>query len=104
MEFKALFENFAQEGKVIYISIRSRRLQPVTKLEKVLAIKDKGLEGDRYNNQGGARQVTLIQAEHLKSIASFIGRQEIDPALCQTKSCCGRNKSSGVKRKGFSCW
>jgi MOSC domain-containing protein YiiM len=81
MEIKELFENFAQEGKVVYISIRSKRLQPVTKLEKVLAIKDKGLEGDRYNNKGGARQVTLIQAEHLKSIASFIGQQEIDPAL-----------------------
>lgn len=81
MEIKALFENFAQEGKVIYISIRSKRLQPVTRLEKVLAIKDKGLEGDRYSNKGGERQVTLIQAEHLKSIASFIGKLEIDPAL-----------------------
>jgi MOSC domain-containing protein YiiM len=81
MEFKELFGNYTQPGSVIYISIRPKRQEPVDRLEKVLAIKDKGLDGDRYNNRGGVRQVTLIQAEHLKAIASFMGKEEIDPAV-----------------------
>jgi MOSC domain-containing protein YiiM len=81
MEFKELFGNYSQPGSVIYISIRPKRQEPVNRLEEVLAIKDKGLDGDRYNNQGGVRQVTLIQAEHLKAIASFMGKEEIDPAV-----------------------
>jgi MOSC domain-containing protein YiiM len=81
MEFKELFGNYTQPGSVIYISIRPERLEPVKQLEAVLAIKDKGLEGDRYNNPGGSRQVTLIQAEHLDAIASFMDKQKIDPAL-----------------------
>jgi MOSC domain-containing protein YiiM len=81
MEFKALFENFSQEGVVVYISIRPNRREPVQRLENVNAIQDKGLQGDRYNNMGGARQVTLIQAEHLMSIASFLGKKEVDPDL-----------------------
>jgi MOSC domain-containing protein YiiM len=36
---------------------------------------------DRYNNNGGARQVTLIQAEHLEAIASFLGKEKIEPGL-----------------------
>ena len=81
MEFKELFGNFSQPGKVIFISIRPKRIEPVRSVQKVLALKDKGLEGDRYNNNGGARQVTLIQAEHLKAIASFLGKEKIEPSL-----------------------
>jgi MOSC domain-containing protein YiiM len=81
MEFKDLFGNYIQAGKLVYIGVRPQRLEPVKKLTKVLAIKDKGLEGDRYNNYGGARQVTLIQEEHLTSVASFLGKKKIEPSL-----------------------
>jgi MOSC domain-containing protein YiiM len=79
MEFKELFENFPQSGQVVAIGVRPERLAPVEKLPKVLALKDKGLSGDRYKNRGGNRQVTLIQAEHVIAMASFLGVDKIDP-------------------------
>jgi MOSC domain-containing protein YiiM len=79
MEFKELFENFPQSGLVLAIGVRPQRLAPMEKLSKVLALKDKGLSGDRYNNRGGNRQVTLIQAEHMIALASFLGLEKIDP-------------------------
>jgi MOSC domain-containing protein YiiM len=81
MEFKDLFGNYAQAGKLVYIGVRPQRLEPIKKLTKVRAVKDKGLEGDRYNNRGGVRQVTLIQEEHLAAVAAFLGKNKIDPSL-----------------------
>lgn len=81
MEFKALFENYAQAGTVKKILLRPARLSPVRIVEQVLAIHEKGLQGDRYNAKGGLRQVTLIQAEHLMVVASILGRETIDPVL-----------------------
>jgi RecA-family ATPase len=45
MEFKELFGNFSQPGKVVFISVRPKRMEPVKSVEKVLALKDRGLEG-----------------------------------------------------------
>lgn len=39
----------------------------------------RGVIGDRYTRAGGARQVTLIEAEHLAAIASHLGRSQISP-------------------------
>jgi MOSC domain-containing protein YiiM len=38
----------------------------------------RGLVGDRYGNAGGARQLTLIEAESLEAIASHLGRERVD--------------------------
>lgn len=81
MEFKELQQNYAQAGKVVYISVRPKRLEPVKHIDRVMALKDTGLEGDRYKNPQGERQVTIIQDEHLKAIASFLGVEKINPAL-----------------------
>jgi hypothetical protein len=80
MEFSELFGNYVQTGRVTYILIRPLRLVHVEILSEVIAIKDKGLEGDRYKNTGGGRQVTLTQAEHLKAVASFLGHEHVDPS------------------------
>jgi MOSC domain-containing protein YiiM len=74
MDLKALQSTFAKAGKVVFIGIRPQRRAAVIDLPAVMAIADKGLEGDRYNNRGGARQVTLIQAEHLQSVSSIMGK------------------------------
>jgi MOSC domain-containing protein YiiM len=74
-DLKQLQSTFAKPGRVIFINIRSKRREPVLVVDHVLAIPAKGLEGDRYNNPGGARQVTLIQAEHLVTVSSILGRQ-----------------------------
>lgn len=80
MIIKELQNLFTKPGRVVYLSIRKKRLEPVTALNEVLAVEGKGLEGDRYQNLGGARQVTLIQAEHLASVSSFVGKN-ISPDL-----------------------
>jgi MOSC domain-containing protein YiiM len=79
MDFKELFEKFAQNGTVAWIGVRpDRRIVPQS-VNSVLALESKGLEGDRYQKKG-TRQVTLIQGEHLDSIASFL-QKPIPPEL-----------------------
>lgn len=81
MEFKELFGNYAQVGRVKAILIRPARLEAVLFVKEVMAVQNKGLTGDRYKTSGGSRQVTLIQLEHLKAVGSFLGRGAVDPAL-----------------------
>lgn len=81
MEISALMNQYAQAGTVAYISIREKRLLPVKELQEVEAVALRGLNGDRYSSVGGTRQVTLIQEEHLKAVASFLGRDFIHPDL-----------------------
>ena len=78
---KDLFEVFPRVGKLESISIRPVRNQPVTALDEVKVETDGGLVGDHYNGQNGKRHVTLLQAEHLPVIASFMGWPDLDPAL-----------------------
>ncbi|MBL8472035.1 MAG: MOSC domain-containing protein [Rhodocyclaceae bacterium] len=40
-----------------------------------------GLLGDRHQSAQSARQVTLIQAEHIAAVAAMLGRANLDPAL-----------------------
>lgn len=77
MELQELQTTYAQAGHIAGICVRTKRLEPVTMLESVVAIAGKGLEGDRYNNTGGSRQVTLIQKEHLQAVAAFLGQQSL---------------------------
>jgi MOSC domain-containing protein YiiM len=81
MEFAALFGNIAQPGRVTFISVRPQRVKSVKPIDIVQAVQGEGLEGDRYSRKGGDRQVTLIQKEHLQAVASFLGRESIDPGL-----------------------
>ena len=53
---------------------------------EAMALAGRGLEGDRATlrrsaaSDGGRRQVTLIQAEHLPVIGALVGQGVIDPA------------------------
>jgi MOSC domain-containing protein YiiM len=80
--FKDLFEHFAQSGTVCWIGIRPKTRQPMEVLENTFA-NIGGLTGDRTfkPNATGKRQVTIIQEEHLEAVASFLGKERIDPAL-----------------------
>jgi MOSC domain-containing protein YiiM len=80
--FKDLFDNFPQLGKVVWIGVRPQTRQPMKVLEETFA-NISGLTNDRANkgNPKNKRQVTLIQHEHLKAVASFLGKDNIDPSL-----------------------
>jgi len=70
-------------GKLTWIGLRPERKVAIKFVEQVQAIKDLGLEGDRRctGTHGSARQVTLINQEHIKVIASLLGLDSIDPNL-----------------------
>jgi MOSC domain-containing protein YiiM len=67
-------------GQVTWIGLRPARRAPMHSVETAVFDPLEGLAGDRYASRaGGARQVTLIQAEHLPAIASFLGLAEVRP-------------------------
>jgi MOSC domain-containing protein YiiM len=71
-----------RDGRVVWIGLRPVRRQPLTSVNCVTAIAGQGLLGDHYDTRtNGARQVTLIAQEDLQAIASFTGREAIDPML-----------------------
>lgn len=74
-----MMQNFPGPGKVEVILLRPERLKPVLRVAEVYAIKNQGLEGDRYKITGGSRQVTLIQSEHLQAVASYLGQEILNP-------------------------
>lgn len=76
------FENIPA-GKVEWIGVRPERKQPMHILTIATAVEGKGLQGDRrmQGNPQSARQVTLIQAEHLPVIATLLKKEAIDPAI-----------------------
>ena len=79
---QSLMETLPQTGNVAWIGLRPARGEPMKTVERVQAITDRHLEGDRYGGRpGGKRQVTLIQQEHLAALAGMLGQPEIDPAL-----------------------
>lgn len=83
---QALFGRFSAdlpEGRLQWIGLRPQRREAVQPVENTYAIADLGLEGDRrcQGTPGSARQVTLINAEHIDVVARLLGRPTIDPAL-----------------------
>jgi MOSC domain-containing protein YiiM len=85
-----LFTHFPRAGRIDWIGTRPARNVPVQVVEEVRVEANGGLTGDHYSGQSGKRHVTLIQAEHLAAIASFLqgglstsvpGTLPIDPAL-----------------------
>lgn len=78
---KELFTTAAHPGRVEWISIRPQRNVPVQPVDEVTVSEQTGLVGDHYSGQNGKRHITLIQAEHLPAIASFVGLPALDPAL-----------------------
>ncbi|SAK66019.1 MOSC domain-containing protein [Caballeronia ptereochthonis] len=67
-------------GGVVWIGLRVARRAPLQVVESALAVAGVGLEGDHYGRRDGNRQVTLIQAESLRAIASHLGLDDVSPS------------------------
>lgn len=72
-------QNLPQQGKVEWIGIRPQKRKPLTVVNKVVVLAQ-GLEGDHYAGRSGNRSVTLIQQEHIYTIASLLHQSKIDPS------------------------
>lgn len=73
---------FPREGHVDWIGLRPERKAPLTVVEQVEALENKGLKGDRAAQKSGSnRQVTFIQGEYLDATASMLGWDGMNPQL-----------------------
>ena len=83
---RQLAGRFPRPGRIEAIYLRPQRRAPVEQVLSAQALAGQGLQGDhtasRQPNrpQGGKRQVTLIQSEHLRVIAALAGKTEVDAA------------------------
>ena len=70
-------------GRLDWVGVRPARKEAVISVHSVNAIAGLGLEGDHRCSKtpGSARQVTLIAAESVVTIQTYIGLKLIDPSL-----------------------
>jgi MOSC domain-containing protein YiiM len=67
-------------GRLKWIGVRPGRRVAAEPLRSATLVAGHGVEGDRYHtSRDGPRQVTLIAAEDMAAIASFLGLSEIAP-------------------------
>ena len=74
---KELTEHIPQVGRLEAIGLSSGRRAAIESVERARAEVGTGLVGDHHSQGGGDRQVTLIQAEHLATVGSLLGREPI---------------------------
>jgi MOSC domain-containing protein YiiM len=69
-------------GVVAWLGVRPARLAPMLPLTAITLTPGQGVAGDHYSSATqGARQVTVIAAEHLAAIGSYLGQDSAPPAL-----------------------
>ena len=78
---KELINTMPQVGKVEWIGVRPKHKAPVEKVQEVKVTTEHGLAGDHYSKNGGKRQVTLLQEEHLTAMANILQLDAVDPAV-----------------------
>ncbi|UPY38435.1 MOSC domain-containing protein [Sediminicoccus sp. KRV36] len=75
-----LLDGPLQPGSLRWIGLRAERRAAMLAVPEALLEPGRGLAGDRWRGAvTGARQVTLIAAEHLIAMGGFLGRQPVAP-------------------------
>ena len=71
-----------RSGIVTWLGVRPARLAPMLAPDAITLAPGQGVVGDHYASATqGARQVTVIPAEHLAAIASYLGHDSVPPEL-----------------------
>lgn len=69
-------------GTVTWLGLRPARLAPMLMPAVLTLTPGQGVLGDHYSSAiQGARQVTVIAAEHLAAIGSYLGQDSAPPEL-----------------------
>ena len=77
-----LTSKFPHSGRLEWIGLSPGRCAPIEAVESAVVYPGTGLEGDHHATSGRSqRQVTLIQAEHLRIVAALLGRDTVPPEL-----------------------
>ncbi len=71
--------NFYKPGKVTWLGLTLTKKGDVEPHQELSISLDNAIEGDHSRSKN--RQVTLIQKENIEQVASFLGKEEIDPTL-----------------------
>ncbi len=78
----ALLSAPMRPGQLVWIGLRPARGAPIITPTRATLIAARGIDKDRYETRrNGGRQVTLISSEALSAIASYLGRDVVEPAL-----------------------
>ncbi len=86
MELNHLLNTLPKAGRLEWIGLRTERRGEMRSVDETEAKVGLGLAGDRRAenrkpNDKSPRQVTLLQAEHLSAVASFMRVARVDPAM-----------------------
>jgi MOSC domain-containing protein YiiM len=77
----ALLDAPVRPGRLVWIGVRPERRKPMREVAEARLEAGKGLIGDRWRGTAtGARQVTLVAAEHLRAIACYLAIDSVAPA------------------------
>lgn len=99
---QTLLDTLPQTGIICWIGTRPGRKQAMVALEEVEAITQKGLAGDHFSGIAGSkRQVTLIQREHIRAIASFMQIKTVLPEMLRRNLVIGGINLLALKDKTF---
>ncbi len=81
-ELRQLLKTIPQVGEVDWIGLRPAKRQDVVSVPSAEISIEVGLIGDHFNGKpGSARQVTLIQAEHLVAMSNILKTETVAPEL-----------------------
>ncbi len=76
-----LFNAPMRPGVLAWIGMRPVRRSAMCPVNDVILDPHTGVEGDHYGRDAGKRQVTMVQAENLVTIASHLGLDMVAPDM-----------------------
>ena len=95
---QGLIRGYAKPGRVTWIGLRPERRADLVSVSDVI-VTEAGLQGD--HGRKGKRAVTLVQAEHLPVIGSYLGQGAVEPALLRRNIVVEGINLVGLKHRVF---